>query len=386
MLESCVSNPLINTAKRALLIATVVVAPATAQISEWRGERLEQMRLGFERAAERAEARSSKPPQNSDDGIGLGEIALPGQNPLKRLVQSGWNVIDISLTATIMMTPAGWFNDVTEPDKYRRGKQVVEGWLSTTSPRKRDARRQLNSSGNPLHHCVTYLQRGMQFFEKDVRDCSFVLFKRELIDGEMQAQRQMLTRVRYSNDDSGAPRLKEVFVEYLAPQNLVGRRIVYESDANNDKMLVREGSGLARHLTLKISPESRLAKMESQYSITDTGPLSVIQRLMTYLEDTIRIDPDGDITDVRYYQNSKVADRSCFAVDINFRERREGIERSRAIVFVDSKTYVPVYLAAFDWPTSPGAKPPLREEFIYTDLQFNADLEDRHFQFENKPE
>lgn len=386
MLASRMSNPLMTTTNWALLIAAVLVTPATAQISEWRGEQLEQMRLSFERAAERAEARSRKPPQNADDGIGLGEIALPGQNPLKRLVQSGWNVIDISLTATIMMTPAGWFNDVTEPDKYRRGQQVVEGWLSTTSTKKRNARRPLNSSGNPLHHCVTYLQRGMQFFEKDVRDCSYILLKREVIDGEMQPQRQMLTRVRYNKDDSGAVLLAEVFVEYLAPHNLAGRRIVYKFGANNDKMLVREGTGLARHLTLKISPESRLAKMESQYSITDTGPLSVILRLMTYLEDTIRIDPDGDITDVRYYQNSKVADRSCFAVDINFRERREGIERSRAIVFVDSETYVPLYLAAFDWPTSPSAKPPLREEFIYTDLQFNADLEDRQFQFENKPD
>ena len=367
-----------------LLIATST--PVVGQLENLNGERLDRWRIALDRAADRAASRTLERTQPAEEGdLGLqGSISLPDEKPLQRLVQSGWNVMDIAVTGTVMTTPASWFHDITEPEKYRRGQQVIDGWLSTTrKPVVSDAPT-ATSSENPLHRCAVYLNRALDYHQREVRDCTFLLYKRELISGRMQTQQQMFTRVRFAVDDQDIF-VAEVFVEYRAPGSHEGRRIVYKKGQNDDKMLVRMGSGLVSQLTLKVSPQSRLAKMESQFLITDTGPVSAIRRLLTYIENTVRIDPRGEVTKVSYYKNSKVAGRSCLALVISFLEQREGLERAKAIVFVDSKTYVPIYVASFDWPTSPGGKPQLHEEFIYTDLQFNTGLKDEQFRLDAKP-
>jgi len=386
-----VSQPEKFSAVLALVLAVCLADSATAQINNLRGQRLEQFRRTLDQIAERTEARARRVREGGGNrvgagGLGLSEISVPGQQPLRRLVLTGWNIMSIPVTTTVMTTPIAGFNDVTDPQKYRQGRQLIDSWLATTRSKRQDINRTVPRSGNPLEYCFSYLQAGLKFIEGDVRDCQYVLYKRERINGRLQQQQQLLTRVRFQQNESGATQLSEVFIEYLAPESHAGRRIIYKAGEHDGKMLVREGSGLARHLTLKISPESWLAKRESQYSITDTSPLSAIRRLMRSLQDTIRIDPKGDVTEVRYYKDSKVGGRSCVAIVIDFLEPWEGLERRRAIVFVDSENYVPLYLAAFAWPDARGEEPPLQEEFVYKNLQYNVGLKDSDLRLENPTE
>jgi outer membrane lipoprotein-sorting protein len=50
-----------------------------------------------------------------------------------------------------------------------------------------------------------------------------------------------------------------------------------------------------------------------------------------------------------------------------------------ARVFLDDELKMPIRYEAYGWPESPGAKPPLLEEYTYMDIKVNVGLADTDF-------
>ncbi|MEM7314888.1 MAG: DUF1571 domain-containing protein, partial [Planctomycetota bacterium] len=54
-----------------------------------------------------------------------------------------------------------------------------------------------------------------------------------------------------------------------------------------------------------------------------------------------------------------------------------------AQVFLDEQMKLPIRYAAYDWPTTPGGKPRLVEEYTYRNIELNVGLCDQDFSSKN---
>ncbi len=112
------------------------------------------------------------------------------------------------------------------------------------------------SVASPEHPLVPVLELARQtraHVADNVRDYQCTLIKRERIDGQLQSQRMIEMRVR-----EGSPRLASagqpfsVFLDFLAPGDVMGRRILYREGKDDNKMLVRKGGRRLEFVVLRL--------------------------------------------------------------------------------------------------------------------------------------
>ena len=70
-------------------------------------------------------------------------------------------------------------------------------------------------------------------------------------------------------------------------------------------------------------------------------------------------------------------------IEVVHDERRTPFEFHKAQVFIDDELNIPVRYVAYDWPSTPGGKPILMEEYTYVDVVLNVGLTDRDFDITN---
>ena len=133
------------------------------------------------------------------------------------------------------------------------------------------------------------------------------------------------------------------------------------------------------HVKLKIDPFGKSARRESNYSITDVGFDTIIQRLVERIEDDMKADPQGTNTTVSHFQNAKVNNRSCTHIRVVHPEPSDGLTFHIASLYIDDEHHVPTRLMVYGWPKHEGDPPPINEEYTYVDLKLNVGLTDEDF-------
>ena len=224
---------------------------------------------------------------------------------------------------------------------------------------------------------IPWATEGLQTFNAKIKDYSCVMIKRERIGGQLQESSTLYMKIREQPFS--------IYVKYLKPDKKAGVEALYRKGYHNDQLLGHEVGFKAMAGSLWLDPNGRLAMAGQKYPITDGGIPNLVRKMMETVRLDLKNDPQGKETFVKFVENGGEIDgRPCIRVDVLHPVQRPCYRFHRAEIYLDKEWGIPVRYAAWMWPTVPGGKPVLDEEFTYTKLQFNRGFTDWDFNEKNK--
>ena len=224
---------------------------------------------------------------------------------------------------------------------------------------------------HPLDPALAWAKAGLTEYDAKVKDCVTTLVKRERLNGRLTGPEYMNVKVRREPFS--------VYIEYLKPQKLQGREVIYVEGRNGGDCLAH-GTGFQRMLgTLNVSPTGSLAKRFSRYPMTSVGIANLVERLIEVAEKDVQ---RGEC-EVKYLQDVKIQGRPCFCIQVTHPTPRSYFTFYKAMIYVDRETNLPIRYESYSWPTRKGGAPILLEEYTYLNMKFNVGLSDIDFSVKN---
>jgi hypothetical protein len=221
---------------------------------------------------------------------------------------------------------------------------------------------------HPLIPVLEYAKAGLSEIDRSIHDYSCTLVKRERIDGKLGEHEYMFVKVRH--------RPFSVYMYFLGPAAIKGRECLYVEGGNNGKLIAHEGRGFKAKLgTFHLPPNGLLAMRGQRYPITEVGIRNLTARLIEVGEHDSRYAE----CEVKWFKNTKVDNRACTCVQVIHPTPRKEFRFHRARVFIDEELRIPIRYVSWQWPTAPGAPPPLDEEYTYMNIKVNNGFTDADF-------
>lgn len=250
---------------------------------------------------------------------------------------------------------------------------------STTS-RVTNYRPEQPTAQQPLTAVIDYARREQQYMNRTVRDFTCRLVKRERINGVLQEMHFIDMEVRESQSAGGqVTQPLSIYLHFLAPKNVVDRRVIFVEGANQGKILVRNGGKHFDYVIADVDPNSAAAQEETLVPVTGIGFNRLLAHMIDVLEKHRQIDPAGANTTAERIRGAKINGRDCTVIRITHPQPMPGLEFYQANVFVDEELHAPVRVDYSDWPKIEGRPAPLIAEYTYTNLKLNVDLPDSTF-------
>ncbi|HEX4144170.1 MAG TPA: DUF1571 domain-containing protein [Pirellulales bacterium] len=234
---------------------------------------------------------------------------------------------------------------------------------------------------HPLFPALQFAGGVADQIHEHVHDYTCVLIKRERIEDQLQDFQTMRVRVRCGHVADDRPAVPfSVFLEFLGPPKVRGRRVLFVEGENNNKMLARNGGKRFNYVIVKLDPLSEAATRESLVPITEMGLENMTRMLMRLLKENIQHDPSGTNSRLAFYRNAKVNERNCTRISVRHPDPNPALGFSSADVYVDDEFHVPIRLEAYAWPVRPSGPSQLLFEYTYEDLHLNVGLTGADFQ------
>ena len=231
-----------------------------------------------------------------------------------------------------------------------------------------------------LEPLVALAKAAEKRFENDVDGYTCLLVKQETIEGKLEPAQYLRLKIRDRRTDGDKlVRPLSIYAKFLKPKSVAGREVLFVENERDGDILVRRGGTRLPNLTLKLNPDGRLAKTDTNYSIRQTGILPMLRQILDKMESQ----REEDKMDIRYFANAKVDGRPCQHVEIRQLNRRPYSEYQVAKVYIDEELQLPVYFASYAWPEAKGEQPVLQEQYVITKIDLEADLSDEDFQRSN---
>ncbi len=233
---------------------------------------------------------------------------------------------------------------------------------------------------HPLTPVLEFARKEQAFLRNTVKGFTCRLVKRERIKDTLQEYHYIDMEVR--EEIRSGERIEKplsIFLRFLGPDDVAGRRVLYVEGQNEGQMVVRNGGKRFAQVVVKIDPRGERASRESLVPITEIGFEQILSRMIVILETHARVDTTGENTHVHRIVGAKLNKRPCTVIRITHPEKQVGLNFHEANVFVDDALHVPVRVDYSEWPDQPGAAPRLMAEYSYTDLEINPSLGDDHF-------
>ena len=204
---------------------------------------------------------------------------------------------------------------------------------------------------------------------KDVKDYTVVFNKTEMVK-KLVIKQEMQMKFR----------AKPFSVYFLyRGGSAEGRQAIYVEGRNDNKLIVKEASGIASYVGggvyLRLSDPRVMA--ENRYPVTNVGIANLLETSIRDWEHESKV--AGAEVDVLFFPNAKLKDLPCQAVQVKHLKKHGDLKYHMNRVYFDKETKLPVRSERFGWPTRAGEKPPLVEEYRYTNLKTNVKLTDADF-------
>jgi len=192
--------------------------------------------------------------------------------------------------------------------------------------------------------------------------------KKELVNNTMISQR-MRMKLR-----------REPFSVYFYFEgDLEGREVIYVEGRNNGNLLVHE-TGLAGLIgTLELSPTGGPAMSENRHPITMAGIENFLKATVQQWEKESKY---GEI-DVKYYKDAKLEDMTCSVIEATHPEPRKQFPYQMTRLWIDDESGMTVRLQLYGFPVRSGDKPPILEDYAFTNLRTDVRITDRDFDRNN---
>ncbi len=168
-----------------------------------------------------------------------------------------------------------------------------------------------------------------------------------------------------------------VYMHFEEPH--AGREVIFVEGKNNNNLLVHEAGFASLIGTLELAPNSGQAMSENRYPITRAG----IQKLMEGVIEQWEAETKYGETEVKYFEDAKIGDMKCRVIESSHPQPRKQFRFHMTRVWIAEKSGLPVRLQQFGFPAKSGAKPPVIEDYTFTDIKAEVRLTDRDFDTKN---
>jgi len=227
-----------------------------------------------------------------------------------------------------------------------------------------------NPGEHPLMPAIRWARDGLRDVQK-IQDYSAVLVKRELVNGKLTGPEYIFTKVRHEP--------LSAYCYFLDPENLRGQEVIYIEGQNNGKMWAH-GTGFKKVFgTVSLDPNGPIAMQGNRYPITEIGMLTLVQRMLEVAE---RETQYGEC-EVHFFPGAKINGSSCTCIQVMHPVPRRNFIFHLARIFIDDELNLPVRYEAYGWPSRPGGKPVLEEEYTYLNVKLNNGFTDADFDIRN---
>ena len=261
-----------------------------------------------------------------------------------------------------------------QPPPTRRPVYRVAKTTGAAAPARRPAVQQ-----HPLDAALNMARQGLVRMQRDIKDYTCKMIKRERVNGKLSGYQTMYCKFRNRRIQDGKIVVPfSVYFYFLSPADIKGREVIYVEGRNNGKLCAHEGGGKTWLPTVWLKPTGSLAMKGQLYPITDSGMEMMVRKLIERGTQEKKF-PDVQVNMDRLV---KVNGRVCKVLEVRHPTRRPEYEFQFAQIFIDRELNVPIRYAAYDWPTSDDPAP-VQEEYTYVDVKLNVGLTDRDFDTKN---
>jgi hypothetical protein len=215
---------------------------------------------------------------------------------------------------------------------------------------------------------------------RTVQDYSCILIKRERVDERLRDYQYLYAKIRQQQiRDGRVVTPLSVYLYFLRPARLRGREVLYVAGQNDGQLIARRGGSRFSYVTVTLDPRGERAMDGNRYAITEIGIKNLVNRLIEAAEDEIEHYPRSEECQVTFFDQAKIADRECRAIEVSYPVRRKYRRFQTVRVFIDKELRVPIRYEAYDFPGMEGEAPKLLEQYTYLNLKLNIGLTDSDF-------
>ena len=166
-----------------------------------------------------------------------------------------------------------------------------------------------------------------------------------------------------------------VYLKFANPHS--GREVIYVDGHNDGKLVVNLGGTLGKILGLrKLEPNNKLVMKENRYPITDIG---ILRMLDTVVQQWEKLPGNSK---VRYFPNAKLGKKSVRVIQVIRPKRSSESPFHMTRLYIDNKTRLPIRVQQYGFPRKSGGKPPLIEEYTYSNVKLDKKIGDSDFTLE----
>ena len=201
---------------------------------------------------------------------------------------------------------------------------------------------------------------------QSVRDYTATFSKKEIV-GEKLIEQTMQLKMRQ--------RPFSVYLKFAKPHK--GREVIYVNGKNGGK-LVAHGTGFQKILgTLKLKPTSNLVMKENRYPITQIGIEKMLNAVVAIWE------KQASNSQVRYFPKAKLGKTSVRVIQVTHAKKTATTPFHMTRLYIDNQTQLPIRVQQYGFPKKSGGKPPLIEQYTYSNVKTNIGLASRDFDPKN---
>lgn len=158
-----------------------------------------------------------------------------------------------------------------------------------------------------------------------------------------------------------------------------GREVIFVEGKNNNNLLVHETGFASLIGTLELAPTGSQAMSENRYPITKVG----IQNMMEAVIEQWEAETTYGETEVKYFEDAKIGSMKCRVIESSHPQPRKQFKFHITRVWIDVKSGLPVRVQQFGFPPKNGEKPPVIEDYTFSDIKAEVRLTDRDFDTKN---
>lgn len=214
-----------------------------------------------------------------------------------------------------------------------------------------------------LRHAKTCLER---VYEMPGYECAFA--KKEVVGKHLITQTM---RMKIRHDPFS------VYMYFDEPN--AGREVIFVTGKNNNNLLVHESGFKSLIGTLELAPDGGQAMAENRYPITKAGIGKMLESIIEQWEEESKY---GE-TDVKYFEDAKVEDMKCRVIESSHPQPRRQFKFQMTRLWIEEKSGLPVRVQQFGFPTKKDTKPPMIEDYTFSNIKAEIRLTDRDFDTKN---
>ena len=222
-----------------------------------------------------------------------------------------------------------------------------------------------NTRSNALKQALQIVGKSQAALQS-VKDYSATFSKKEIV-GEKLIEQTMQIKMRQKPFS--------VYLKFATPHK--GREVIYVHGLNKGK-LVAHGTGFQKIVgTLKLKPTSNLVMKENRYPITHIGIKKMLNAVVTIWE------KQASNSQVRYFPKAKLGKISVRVIQVTHPKKTATTPFHMTRLYIDNQTQLPIRVQQYGFPKKSGGKPPLIEQYTYSNVKTNIGLASRDFDPKN---